>query len=255
MSNKREREKRREQRLQEETRVDVADRRTRLLQLGAGAVFLVIVAVAVLIVVNASSSDSGGDTELEEVGSTKKLFAGIPQENLVLGDPSAPVEITEFGDLQCPFCKAFSVEVLPQVVETAIAQGKARIEFRNFTIIGPQSTPAGQAALAAGAQGRGWQFLELFYRNQGKENTGYANDAFLRAVAEGAGVPNIAKWNEDRKAAKLSNEVAETTEEAQQKGFTGTPSFLIKGPGTNGSELMNTPTSPQQMEEEIEKAS
>ena len=67
MSNKREREKRREQRLQEETKVDAGERRTRLLQFGAGAVFLVIVAVVVLIVVNGSSSSGGDATNLKEV--------------------------------------------------------------------------------------------------------------------------------------------------------------------------------------------
>ena len=42
MSNKKDREKRREERLQEETKVDAGERRTRLLQFGAGAIFLVM---------------------------------------------------------------------------------------------------------------------------------------------------------------------------------------------------------------------
>ena len=194
MSNKREREKRREQRLQEETKVDAGERRTRLLQFGAGAVFLVIVAVVVLIVVN-GNSDSGGDAQnLKEVSTVDKLFTGIPQEELVLGDPKAKVELIEFGDLQCPICKAYSEEFLPQIIEGQVKEGKAKLVFRNFTIIGPQSAPAGAAALAAGAQNRGWEYIELFYRNQGKENSGYADDEFLTAVAKGAGVKNIAQW-------------------------------------------------------------
>jgi len=56
MSNKKDREKRREERLQEETKVDAGERRTRLLQFGAGAVFLVIVAVVVLIVASSGGS-------------------------------------------------------------------------------------------------------------------------------------------------------------------------------------------------------
>ncbi len=255
MSNKREREKRREQRLQEETKVDAGERRTRLLQFGAGAVFLAIVAVVILIVVN-GNSDSGGDAQnLQEVGTVDSLFKGIPQEELVLGDPKAKVELIEYGDLQCPVCKAYSEEFLPQIIEGQVKEGKAKLAFRNFTIIGPQSAPAGAAALAAGAQGRGWEYIELFYRNQGKENSGYADDEFLTAVAKGAGVKDIAQWETDRKGTKFTGEVTATTEEAQRLGFTGTPSFAIKGPSTNGLELLGTPSAPEEVEEEIDKAS
>jgi len=255
MSNKREREKRREERLQEETKVDVGERRTKLLQFGAGAVFLVIVAVVVLIVVN-GSSDSGGDAEnLQEVSAVDSLVQGIPQKGLVLGDPKAKVELIEYGDLQCPVCKAYSEEFLPQIIENKVKEGKAKVAFRNFTIIGPQSAPAGAAALAAGAQGRGWEYLELFYRNQGKENSGYADDDFLSAVAKGAGVKNIAKWEEERKGAEFTDEVVATTEEAERLGLTGTPSFAIRGPNSNGLELLGTPGSPGEIEEAIDSAS
>jgi protein-disulfide isomerase len=255
MSNKREREKRREQRLQEETTVDAGERRTRLLQFGAGAVFLAIVAVVILIVVSGNSASGGDAKNLKEVATVDKLVEGIPQKGLVLGDPKAKVELIEFGDLQCPICKAYSEEFLPQIIEGQVKEGKAKLAFRNFTIIGPQSAPAGAAALAAGGQGRGWEYLELFYRNQGKENSGYANDEFLTAVAKGAGVKDIAKWNEERKGAAFTNEVTKTTEEAQNMGLTGTPSFAIKGPNSNGAELLGTPSAPAEVEEAIEKAS
>lgn len=255
MSNKREREKRREQRLQEETKVDAGERRTRLLQLGAGAVFLAIVAVVILIVVS-GNEDSGGDAQnLEGVASVDDLVEGIPQQGLVLGDPKAKVEVIEFGDLQCPVCKAYSEDFLPQIIEGPVKEGKAKIDFRNFIIIGPESEPAGAAALAAGAQGRGWEFLELFYRNQGAENSEYIDDEFLTAIAKGAGVANVSKWETDRKSAKFTDEVKATTEEAQNMGLTGTPSFAIKGPSTNGVELLGTPSAPEEVEEAIEDAS
>jgi protein-disulfide isomerase len=256
MSNKKEREKRREERLQEETKVDAGERRTRLLQFGAGAVFLVIVAVVVLIVVNGSSGNGGGDaTNLKEVAAVDSLVSGSPQHGMALGDPKAKVELFEYGDLQCPVCKAYSEEVLPEVIENQVDSGKARIIFRNFTIIGEQSAPAGAAALAAGEQGRGWNYLELFYRNQGEENSGYATDEFLTAVAKSAGVKDIAQWNKERKGTKLTSQVTATTEQAQNFGFTGTPSFAIKGPSSNGIELLGTPGSAGAIEERIEKAS
>jgi protein-disulfide isomerase len=255
MSNKREREKRREERLQAETKVDAGERRTRLLQFGAGAVFLAIIVVVVLIVVNSSGSSGGDAANLKEVSAVDSLVSGVPQKEMVLGKPNAKVELIEYGDLQCPVCKAYSEEVLPQVIENKVKNGEAKIVFHNFTIIGPQSVPAGAAALAAGAQKRGWNYLELFYRNQGEENSGYADDEFLTAVAKAAGVKNIAQWNKDRESKKYTGQVEETTSQAQKYGFTGTPSFAITGPNSNGIELLGTLTSPKEFEEAIDEAS
>jgi protein-disulfide isomerase len=257
MSNKREREKRRDERLAEESKVSAEDRRGRLLQLGAGAIFLVIVAVVVLIVASSSGGGSGGDVKLEEVGSVERLLSGIPQKKMVLGDPQAKVNLIEFGDLQCPFCKAYSEEVLPAIIENQVRKGEARITFRNFTIIGPESVPAGAATLAAGAQGRGWNYLELFYRNQGEERSGYVTDEFMTSIAKGAGVKDLAQWNKERKGKALRSEVAKTTRQAETFGFTGTPSFAIEGPSTNGVELLSTSEaeSSGSIEEQIGKAS
>lgn len=228
------------------------DRRKQLLQLAAGAVFLVVAVVLVLIVLNAADSGDGGDTKLEGAAEVNRSLAGIPQQGMVLGDPSAPVEVAEFADLQCPYCKAFTEEVLPPIIENQVKNGRAKLSFRNFTILGEQSPPAGAAALAAGAQGRGWNYVELFYRNQGTENSGYADDAFLEAVAKGAGVENLDKWNADR--AKFLAEVEETTAEAEELGFEGTPSLAIEGPATDGLEPIDTPSSAGDLEKAIEQA-
>ncbi|MDQ2630649.1 MAG: DsbA family protein [Actinomycetota bacterium] len=232
---------------------ETADRRAKLMQFAAGAVFLAIVAVVVLIVVNASSGDGAGDTNLEGAAEISRQLQGIPQEGMVLGDPEAPAELVEFGDLQCPFCAAYAEEILPPVIESKVRQGEVKIDYRNFTIIGPQSLDAGAAALAAGAQGRGWNFVELFYRNQGRENSGFADDAFLEAVAKGAGVEDIAQWDEDR--ANLVAKVEETSAEAERLGLSGTPTFAIRGPKTDGLEVIGTPESAGALEEAIEEAS
>ncbi|HEY6731334.1 MAG TPA: DsbA family protein [Solirubrobacterales bacterium] len=229
------------------------DRRTRMMQLASGAVFLAIVVVAVLIVVNSSNSEDGGDaTNLQGAGEIARSLDGIPQQGMLLGDPQAPVELVEFGDLQCPVCKAYAEEILPAIIENQVKNGEVKIDFRNFTIIGPESVDAGAAAVAAGEQGRGWNFVELFYRNQGGENAGYVDDAFLEAVAKGAGVSDIEKWNEDRALKRAT--VEDTSKEAQELGFNGTPSFAIKGPSTDGLEPIGTPTSAGAMEEKIAEA-
>jgi protein-disulfide isomerase len=244
----------REQRQQAESAATAGDRRTRLMQLAAGAAFLAVAVVLVLIVVNSSSSDSGGDTELEGAAEVDRLLAGIPQQGMTLGDPKAKVELAEFGDLQCPVCAAYSEEILPAIIENQVKNGEAKIDFRNFTIISEESVPAGAAALAAGEQGHGWQFVELFYKNQGAEASGYADDPeFLEAVAKAAGVKDLTRWNAER--AKLTPQVEKTNEEAQKLGFNGTPSFAVQGPGSSGLEAIGTPRSTGDLEAALEDAS
>jgi len=230
-----------------------ANRRAKLLQMAAGAAFLALAVVVVLIVVNASGGGDGGDANLEGAGEVNRSLRGIPQEGMLLGDPGAPVELVEFGDLQCPYCAAYAEEVLPPIIENQVKKGQVKIDFRNFTIIGPESADAAAAALAAGTQGRGWNFVELLYRNQGGENTGYAGDeTFLEAVAEGAGVEDLAGWNEDR--ADLADAVEEINAEARQLGLEGTPTFAIKGPQTDGLEVIGTPDSASALEAAIQGA-
>lgn len=228
------------------------DRRKQLLQLAAGAGFLAVAVVLVLIVVNASSGGDGGDTKLEGTAEVNRALKGIPQRELLLGDPQAPVELVEFADLQCPYCKAFTEETLAPIIENQVKNGQVKISFRNFTIIDEHSLPAGAAALAAGAQRRGWNYVELFYRNQGNEGSDYVDDAFLEAIAKGAGVRNLGQWNSERP--DFTAEVEATTAEAQQLGFTGTPSLAIEGPNTDGLEPIGTPSSTGALEEAIEGA-
>jgi protein-disulfide isomerase len=256
MSNQGDREKRQEERLAEESKADGADRRQRLLQLSAGGVFLAIIVVVVVIIVVGSGSGSGGDaSNVVEKPEVEKLLAGIPQQATVLGQKSAPVTVVEYGDLQCPFCKAASEEVLPEIIETDVKSGKVKMIYRDFIIIGPESVPAGEAALAAGAQGKGWTFIELWYRNQGEENSGYVTEEFIESIGKGAGVPDLAKWNKERKSGKYKKTVEATTAQAGKLGFSGTPSFAIEGPNSNGLELLGTIESTGQLEEAIKKAS
>jgi protein-disulfide isomerase len=230
------------------------ERRERLVKLGSAAAFLSVVAIAVLIVVSQSGSSGGDSGNIVDAKLVGRELAGIPQKGMVLGDPAAGVRLVEFADLQCPVCKGYSEEVLPQVIENQVRDGKAKIDFRNFVIIDAQSTPAGAAAIAAGEQGRGWNFVEVFYRNQGAERSGYVTDEFLTAVAKAAGVPDIAKWNRERKSARALEAVAASSSEAESLGFTGTPSFALEGPGTKGVEALGTPGSAGSLESAVEEA-
>jgi protein-disulfide isomerase len=219
------------------------ERRERLVKLGSAAAFLALAVVAVLIVVSSNQSSGGDASNIADVRLVDRQLGGLPQQGMVLGQANSKVTLFEFGDLQCPICKGYAEEVLPQLIESQVQRGEAKIEFLNFTIIGEQSTAAGAAAIAAGEQGRGWNFVELFYRNQGAENSGYVTDEFLTAVAKAAGVPDIARWDADRKSSRVLRQVESSTAQAEQLGLTGTPSFAVEGPGTEGLETIDTTVS------------
>ena len=241
-SNKERREERRQERLRLEADAAAAAQRKRRMQLGALAVFAALVVVGVLIVVSQSGSDEGGG-DAESVSGSNDVTSelqGIPQSGTTLGDSSAKVNVTEYGDLQCPVCAAFSAEVLPQLLSEEIKPGNATLEFKNFNIIGPQSKDAAAASLAAAEQGRYFEFVETFYANQGRENSGYVTDEFLDAIAKAAGVADLDKFNTDRADPAIADRVAAVQDEANKLGLNATPSFVVSGPG--GSKTLVAPS-------------
>jgi len=254
VSGRQDREARREERLREDEQAGASERRQQMIKIASAVAFLAVAAVVVLIVISQNQSSGGDSSDLEGISEVKQELSGIPQNGMVLGDPKAKVTVLEFADLQCPVCKGYSEEVIPQVIENQVRGGEAKLSFRNFTIIDEQSIPAGAAAIAAGKQGRGWNFVELFFRNQGLERSGYVTDEFLTAIAKGAGVTDIARWNRDRGSKAVLSEVSASTAEAEKLGFTGTPSFALDGPATDGTAAMGTPDSAAVLEEGIEAA-
>ena len=218
--------------------------RRRLGQVASGVAFLAICAVAVLIVVSqAGTGGPGGDTDLEDVGLVRDQLAGVPQHGTVLGDPRADVQVIEYADLQCPICRSLSIDIAPDLISQVVRKGAASYDLRQWPVIGDppheQSTEAAKAALAASQQGRYWNYVELFHRNQGTEESGYVTPAFLTAIARGAGVKDISEWNRDRQSGRWDAVLARTASEAQSLGLHGTPSVVVEGPG--GRQVLTSP--------------
>lgn len=233
-SRREQKEQLRAERLRREAEEQAAARRRRLIQYGTGAGLLAVIILVVAIVVSqsgSSGSGAGAGGDVADASLVSKQLQGIPQNGTVLGDPKAKVTVVEYGDLQCPVCKEFSFQTAPDLISQVVRKGSAGYELRQFTILGPDSVTAAKAALAAGEQGRYWNFVELFYRNQGTENTGYVTDDFLTSIAKGAGVPDISKWNSDRESPKWDAELKKIQNDAQGLGLNATPSFVVEGPG------------------------
>jgi protein-disulfide isomerase len=208
-------------------------RRRRVQYLSVAAFGAVAAIVALIVISQSGGGDNGGGgspSNVQGVAQVNAELRGLTQSGQTLGDSSAPVTVTEFGDPQCPVCKAFSEQVAPQLITSEVKTGKARYTYQPYLIIGPDSTPAMKAVLAAGAQNRFWNYLQLFYVNQGEENSGYVTDDFLTSIAKAAGVPDIDKWNESRNSSQWDAIISKGTTDAEGFGFNGTPSLVAQGP-------------------------
>jgi protein-disulfide isomerase len=214
-------------------------RRRQLLQLGA-VVAVAAVAIGGLILLSQGSKDepnaSSGAT-VAGVADARAMLQGIPQAGTRLGDPKAPVVLTEFADLQCPFCRDYALNVLPQIIERYVRTGRLRLELRLRRFIGPDSDVAGRAAQATATRDRMWNFVDLFYRNQGQENSGYVTDAFLSRIATAAGVPASLVVKGNTTAAALEKPIEMAESEAQSAGLESTPAFLIGPEAGQGKAL------------------
>jgi protein-disulfide isomerase len=206
----------------EQAEAAAATRRTRLWRL------LAAVGVAAVVVAVAAIASSSGDKPAASQSSAPitALFRGIPEKNGVLGDPNAPVTVTEYVDLQCPVCAAASRETIPTVLRDYIRTGKAKLEARTLHFIGPDSERAARVAAGAERQGKLWPFLEAFYAAQGQENSGYVTDDVLRSVSAAAGVDAGAALAAADSAA-AQDAIGRANSDAQARGIDQTPTFTI----------------------------
>jgi protein-disulfide isomerase len=209
---------------------------------------LAIVAVGAIvlasILIGVSLAGSGGGKQGSGVTgavATQALLRGIPQRGLSLGRPNAPVTLVEYGDLQCPICRAYAVATLPTLVREYVRTGKVRLEFRGLAFLGADSETALKAVISAGAQNKGWNMLDLLYRNQGEENSGWATESTLRAAATAIPGLYVGQWLDDRGSATQS---AIPAMRAQAVNLMGsqlrTPTFEV---GRTGGSLQYLPIS------------
>jgi protein-disulfide isomerase len=238
-SRTKQKEEARARRLAEERARTERARRDRRLRMIGGVVVGAVAIVAVLIAVSAGNTTKKAPKPHSQAAqaaarSVSSLLAGIPQQGARLGNPNAPVTMTYYGDLECPICQDFTLHGgFPQLVANEVRQGKVQVVYRAFqtatrdpTVFKTQQV----AALAAGMQNKFWNYTELFYHEQGTEDSGYVTDAYLQGLAEQIPGLHLPTWELDRNNASLASQVVSDVESGNTLGVTGTPTLVFKGP-------------------------
>lgn len=215
----------------------------------------VIIAVLVAVFASGSTSELRPGQPVPGASATISMLKGIPQSGLALGARNAPVTLNEYGDLQCPSCASFAQEELPGLISSYVRPGQLRIVYHPLDTIGADSLQAAKMAVALGRQDRMWQFVDLMYRNQGAENSGYVTATYLKALASAIPAAKVRRAFAARNSASVAAIIARAAAEAQQLGLRATPSFTIAPAGGRARRLPDSSAlSSAVMEEAIEGA-
>ncbi|HWF74929.1 MAG TPA: thioredoxin domain-containing protein [Solirubrobacteraceae bacterium] len=258
----------RAQRIEFERKLAEAEQRKQRLMRLAGVALVAVVVVVAAVVISSKSSGGAGPVKLNSTAANgivtrvSGLIGGVAESgNNTLGKPSAPVQVTEYGDLECSACDDFALPttaktsagatgsgVEDQLINTYVKTGKASLTYRSLdTATGqgatPQMFPVQQAAaLAAGLQGKAWYYIELFYAEQGAEGTSYVNETYLDNLAKQVPGLNYSQWLSARNNSNLTAQVQSDAAAANSLNLSSTPSIVIKGPKGQAQPIQGVPT-------------
>lgn len=150
-------------------------------------------------------------------------------DDMTLGDPNAPVKITEYASASCVHCATFNNEVFPALKAKYIDTGKVHYTFKEF--LTPPVEVAAAAFLTARCAGKDKYFSVLdavFHAQNEMFTTGDMRGVLLR-VAQSAGMTEK-QFNAcitDEAALKALN--ARVDKASRDEKITSTPTFMING--------------------------
>jgi protein-disulfide isomerase len=162
-------------------------------------------------------------------------IATLSSRDAILGNANAPVTIIEYGDYQCPFCTRYFSQIQPQIISKYITTGEAKMVFRDFAFLGPESTIAANAAQCAEDQGKLWAYHDALYtakigdeQKGGSESDGFYTPAlFIKLAGQvGLDIPTFTSCvNGDKDASAVVSEMTV----AQAGGVNSTPVTFVNG--------------------------
>lgn len=185
-----------------------------------------IIVVVIGIIASYSASIDTENLNMTQTHGTISTVMGSP----LLGDPSAPVTIVEFGDYQCHQCYNWFHNAKSTVFENYVDTGKANFVFVDLAFLGRDSPKAAQASYCAEDQGKYWEYHDVLYNSQeSKIDNGWANSERLKAFAFSLGL-DMDLFDSCLDSGKYSKRVQYNIGEAKKHGVNGTPGFIIVGP-------------------------
>lgn len=194
----------------------------------------------------ASTTAPAGDVGTGTSASDTAAIMQLGPRDAILGNANASVTIVEYGDYQCPYCGEFFSQTEPSIVSDYINTGKAKMVFRNFAFLGPESTAAAEAAECAEDQNKLWAYHDALYNAKvgddekgGSEDDGFFTRALFIQLAGDVGM-DVNTFTTCIDSDKYATTVADEKTTASALGIDSTPTFSINGTQILGAEPLST---------------
>jgi len=207
-------------------------------------VILGISGALVIWAIVALSIGEGGPKPITITGSeeVQQLLGGVRQDGRGLGNPDAPVTVSVFNDLQCAPCAGYEIGTIDPLISQYARGDAVRFEFRHLSFGDAETTLAAAAAAAADQQDRGWQYLDLFFRNQSIISTSRVTNDFLNEIANALPEFDVSQWQGDLGTQATSAIVSEDAQLADSLHLPfNAPSVVVTGTGSQKI-LENSPS-------------
>lgn len=178
----------------------------------------------------------------------------VTSAGYVMGSPSATIELTEFGDFECPGCNWYSTFVEPDVRTQYINTGKIRFRFIDYPLSMHKNTiNASVAAACADEQGKFWEMHDQIFAIQDQWNTQATTDPDKVLKELGRKIPGMdgSKLDECIKSRRTLPRVQAHLKLALDRQANGTPTFVI---GSNMYDLKALSDFKQVLDKELAAA-
>jgi protein-disulfide isomerase len=147
----------------------------------------------------------------------------------VLGSDSAPVEVVEFADFQCPHCAEFAIVQFPTIREQLINTGRVRWRFMEYPLGFQWSQISAVAAECAADQGKFWEMEAALFQRQSDWGRGRKNPmGVFRDLAQGIGL-DVATFNRCVSDEHPAGRIEWSHQLGVAQNVTGTPAFFVRG--------------------------
>lgn len=146
-----------------------------------------------------------------------------------LGVESAPIEVTEYSDFECPFCASFATVQMPVIRQQLIATGRLRWRYRDFPLPTHRySRFAALVAQCAGEQGKFWEMHDQLFEHHQWAQTGKDPRSLFRDFARAVGL-DLDKYDACVDGQRYAGRIEASVQEGEAVGVRGTPSFYVNG--------------------------